>query len=86
MRAEDTPGWYEPVAEGLWKPDLLFEIPRRWNWMHLMFGFVAFIDQSMNPIWIAIATHFALGILTMWDPEWPEVLNDLFSEPGDIEP
>lgn len=81
----DVDRWFEPIAEGMWKPDLLFEVPRHANWIHLLFALAWLIDTSFW-IWIAAGTHFCMVIATFADPEWPRVLNDFFIEPNELEP
>jgi len=78
-------GWREPIAEGLWKPDLLFEIPRHANWLHAIWVTLAVFD-SLRWMYGAAAMHLILAWLTMRDPEWPAVVSDFFSEPNELEP
>jgi hypothetical protein len=79
-------GWQEPIEEGLWAPDLLWEIPRWWNLHHPVFIGLGIIYQTKWPFVVEVILHATLAALTRWDPEWMETLSDWLKEPSEIEP
>lgn len=83
---DDTPdGWFEPIAEGMWKPDELFGIPRAANAFHVPLVALA-VMHSLNWLYVCAALHVLFGALTQWDPEWPAVLQDFMEQPGELDP
>lgn len=78
-------GWCEPIAEGMWKTDELFGIPRGANTLHVLFVALA-IMRSVFWLYVAAIMHVVFGVLTQWDPEWPAVLQDLLDQPGELDP
>lgn len=81
----EVDGWLEPVAEGLWRPDLLFYIPRNLNYLHL-FWIVLMVADSWNWAYAAAGMHVLFFRLTEADPEWPKTMMDFFREPSELEP
>lgn len=83
MNAESE-GWHEPIAEGLWKTDELFGIPRHANWLHTIWALLMIFDDLSWSFWAA-GMHAFLIWATAADPEWPAVVSDFFSEPNELE-
>ena len=84
QRAPVESAWFEPIHEGLWRVDLLFDVPRFANFVHVVFGILA-ISDSLNWLFAAAFVHAVMVGATMVEPEWPQLLNDLFVEPNELE-
>jgi hypothetical protein len=79
-------GWNEPVNEALWRTKLLFNVPA-WTlaaWPLALL--VASVAASPKPLWVASAWQAVVVGLTQADPEWPQIVRGMFSEPGEIDP
>lgn len=85
--AEKLPdGWLEPIAEGMWKPDELFGIPRAANAVHIPIVALAILQSSWIWLYVSAGLHFACVAMTQWDPEWPAVFQDFLNQPGELDP
>ena len=83
---EQLPGWSEPIAESMWRYDLLFGVPRVCLLLHLAPAWLGIFYGYWW--WVASGvTHGVMAAVTAIEPEWLVKLEDLlFREPGDIEP
>lgn len=86
MRASDdeVDGWEEPLVESLWRPDLIWEIPRNLIYAHLLWVVLA-VFYSLKWLMMIAVAHAAFAWITKKDPEWMSTLKDFFNEPNEME-